>query len=325
MVARKFQSEFAISLFTARWQMLWPNDLVSDKVMDEKGAEVAAACHVYLICKRPAPSFDPKTFVYKDGVLAGRLAYRSEGQEQFVPFSFPFPLVDGATELRLATYPHREFITYLPNGEGVRYVPAHALSVGLGDARLKALEVLYVGQAYAEGKRSALDRLRSHTTLQKILADAQYKHPDDEIALLTFEYCPYRIITMIDGLFGRTSSDMRDHERFISVHENPLSEQQQICLAEAGLIRYFSPPYNEIYKESFPATDQKILSECYNLDFSGLIVEIDTSELRLPLYSHSVSAALHHTAKFDLIDPNVRQSFFTFGGKRWDGVIAPSR
>jgi hypothetical protein len=50
-----------------------------------------------------------------------------------------------------------------------------------------------------EGRRSALDRLKSHPTLQKILADVVHKMPDDEILLLTFEYLPYRVITSMDG------------------------------------------------------------------------------------------------------------------------------
>lgn len=305
--------------------MLWPSDLMSDKALDERGAEIASLCHIYLICKRPATSFDPATFVYQNRVLSGRIAYRLEGEERFVPFEIPFPLVDGATELRLEPYPHREFRTYLPTGEGVRYMPSHALSVGVGDSDLRRLEVLYVGQAYAEGKRNALDRLRSHATLQKILAELQYKFPDDEAVLLTFEYCPYSVITMIDGASQGAISDKRDSNRYDSILDNPLSKHQQICLAEAGLIRYFSPPYNEVYKESFPASDQKILKDCYNLDFSGLIVEIDTSEIGLPLFSQNVAADTHHTAKFELFDPAVRQSFFSFGEKRWDGIIPPRK
>lgn len=116
----------------------------------------------------------------------------------------------------------------------------------------------------------------------------------------------------------------------MSVVDNPLSEHQQICLAEVGLIRYFQPPYNEIYKETFPASDQKILDDCYKIDFSGLIVEIDTSELQLLLHSSTASAAEHHLAQFDLNDPTVRRSFFTFVDEKGIavstlGVIPPSR
>ena len=112
--------------------------------------------------------------------------------------------------------------------------------------------------------------------------------PDDEIFLLAFEYLPYRVITIMDGIDKTAIRDDTDSKRFLSIIDNPLSEHQQICLVEAGLIRYFRPAYNEIYKDSFPASDQKVLSSCYDLDFSGLIVEIDTEELRMQLFSSHI-------------------------------------
>jgi hypothetical protein len=167
-------------------------------------------------------------------------------------------------------------------------------------------------------------------TLQKILADVVQKMPDDEVLLLTFEYVPYRVITSMDGMDKKAIRDETDSKRFPSILDTPLTEHQQICLVEAGLIRYFTPPYNEIYKDSFPAADQKILSTCYALDFSALIVEINTEELGMELYSQKVPVAGHHIAKFDLVDPKVRRSFFTFvtrDGKLVDfpDVIPPSR
>ncbi len=50
----------------------------------------------------------------------------------------------------------------------------------------------------------------------------------------------------------------------------------------------------------------------------------------MKLYSQKVPAAGHHIAKFDLVDPKVRRSFFTFvtrDGRLVDfpDVIPPSR
>jgi hypothetical protein len=99
------------------------------------------------------------------------------------------------------------------------------------------------------------------------LADIQHNLPDDELLLLAFEYAPYRVVTIFDGIDKTAVRDDGDTKRFLSIHDNPLSVHEQICLAEAGLIRYFEPRYNEIYKDSFPASDQKILDHCYELDF----------------------------------------------------------
>jgi hypothetical protein len=328
---RKYMSEHAVNLYSARWFIVTPSDLMSGGTMDEDSKDIAQNCHIYMICRRPACAYDSESFKHDGKRLSGKLVYKVKGKTSEVPFDFEFPLLDGAVGVRLADYPHRDFDTLLPSGESVRHLPASGLATSLAhDIALRQLEVLYVGQAYAEGRRSAIDRLKSHTTLQKILADVVQKMPDDEILLLAFEYMPYRIITMMDGIDKNAIRDESDHKRFISIIDNPLTKHQQICLVEAGLIRYFVPPYNEIYKDSFPAADQKILNACYDLDFSALIVEIDTEELEMELFSKAIASSHHHIAKFNLIDPATRRSFFTFvdkDGKAIDfpGVISPSR
>jgi hypothetical protein len=324
-------SEHAVNLYSARWIVVTPSDLVAGGEMDQVSAKVADHCHIYLICRRPACSYDPDKFKFDGKRLSGTLVYKVGGKSHDVPFDIPFELLDGATSVKLASYPHRVVETFLPSGELARHLPASMLAFARAkDDALRHLEVLYVGQAYAEGRRSAFDRLKSHSTLQKILADVVHKTPDDEILLLTFEYVPYRVITWMDGIDKKAIRDESDHKRFISILDNPLTEHQQICLVEAALIRYFTPPYNEIYKDSFPAADQKILSNCYELDFSALVVEINTDELQMQLYSRAVAATYHHIAKFNLINPKLRRSFFTFlkedrEAVEFPGVISPAR
>lgn len=321
---RKFLSEHAVNLYSARWMIITPSDLMAGGEMSQEVKDVSERSHIYLICRRPVCSYDPETFKHEGNELNGKLIYKIDGKSHEFAFSFPFELVDGATRLELSAYPHRDVDTFMPNGEPARHLPASFVATGFAEAdALRQLEVLYVGQAYAEGKRSAFDRLKSHSTLQKILADVIHKMPDDEILLAAFEYVPYRVITSMDGANKDAIRDQSDHQRFMSIIDNPLTENAQICLVEAGLIRYFVPPYNKIYKDSFPSADQKILNSCYELDFSALIVEINTEDLGLKLFSKAVEASYHHLAKFDLIDPAARSSFFTFLTKDGKAVEMP--
>lgn len=292
---------------------------------DGEAVEISKNCHIYLICRRPSCAFDPEDFTFDGEYVSGHVIYRVAGSPTRVPFKMPFKLASDVVKVELAPYPHREFEGKNAAGEAVRYVPAMALSLSgvIREQPLQKLEVLYVGQAYAEGNRSAFDRLKSHSTLQRILADTQYAMPDDEVLLLAFEYAPYSIISSFDGIDKAAIRDERDQGRFMSLIDNPLNKAQQVSLVEAGLIRYFQPRYNVIYKDSFPAADQALLNSCYELDFSALIVEIDTEELCLPLFSESVAASGHHVAKFDLVDPTSRRSFFTFVGKDGKGVDMP--
>lgn len=313
---RKYVSEFAISLFSARWMMLPAHQLSNDGEFKPHELEVAKASHIYLICKTPAISFSKESFKYKDGKLAGSIKYSIEGEIKEKAFSFDFPLLDGAVAVQLSPYPFREVHTIDSQGKIVRKLPANLVSMGLGwhveNKELSDLEVLYVGQAYGDGTRTAFNRLKSHSTLQNILSQIHYDSPEYEIQLLTFEYAPYNIISQMDGKDKNAISDYRDLDRFRSIMDNPLTEHQQICLAEAGLIRYFQPKYNVIYKDNFPDGKYKILESCYDLDFSGLVVEIDTEDLYLSLWSPSIPAKDHHIAQIDLLDPSIRWGFFHF-------------
>ena len=318
---KKFLSEFAVNLCSARWLLTSASQFMTGGTMGSQEQDVANNCHIYVIGKTPVISYCKESFKYENGVLSGKIIYRIEGVLRERGFSFEIPLLDGATEVTLSAYPHREILTLDEDGNEIRHLPASIICMGSGwhleNTELSDIEVLYVGQAFGDGTRTAFDRLKSHSTLQKILAQAQYESPEYEVQILTFEYAPYRIISQMDGRAGNVISDYRDMDRFRSIIKNRLSVREQICLVEAGLIRYFQPRYNEIYKENFPSDTHKILESCYDLDFSGLIVEINTEELRFRLFSPTVKANHHHICKVDLLDSEKRWGFFHYG--RGDG------
>jgi len=314
---RKYLSEFAVGMYTARWIMIPASEINADKEIPLEVQNVLDTCHIYAISKMPSLSFCKDTFEYKNEIITGNLLYKINGEKKSLPFTKKFPLLDNATGVKISKYPHREIVTFNNDIQDIRHLPANLLCIGnrmpIKNKELRNLEVLYIGQAYGNmGNRSAVDRLKSHSTLQKILADVQHSSPDDEVYVLTFEYMPYQVITSMDGRSNAKIKDYRDIQRFHSILDNPLTEYQQICLIEAGLIRYFQPTYNKIYKDNFPAEKHKILEKCYELDFSGLIVEINTEELSFLLYSEIASPKSHHIAKIELTDPDERWGFFHF-------------
>ncbi|MCB5196748.1 hypothetical protein [Deefgea salmonis] len=311
-------SEHVVSLFSKSWLMTSANQLTSGGSMNAKEKEISDNCHIYVITKIPSLSFLESTFEYSDGKISGHICYRINGIQHKLSFSSEFELVDGAVGLRLSNYPHRQIETIDSNDNIVRTLPANMLFVINGmhieNEQLGHLEVLYIGQSYGNGNRIAHQRLQSHSTLQKILADEQYNNPESEIFVLTFEYCDYRIISKMDGI-GLSEVDFEeaskvDENRYFNILNNPLTKEQQINLIEAGLIRYFQPKYNEIYKKSFPSSSHKILQSCYKLDFSGLVVEINTDELRFKLYSDVIKPSDHHICQVDLCSHENRWGFF---------------
>lgn len=299
------------------------DQVTSGSQMSPEDKSIADNSHIYLICRRPALRFDAELFQHKGGIASGSLTYRINGAGHKIPFSIDFPLLDGADHAALSPYPHREIRTYNANGEMVRYLPASTLSIGdgmhLNRPELANLEVLYVGQSFAGGNRSAFERLQSHSTLQRILAELAYESPDSEVFIATFQYDPYRVLTLFDGMSKDAITDDRDMGRFFSIMKKPLKKSQQISLAEAALIRYFKPKYNTVFKESFPSNKQKVLASCYELDFSGLSVEINTEELAFRLYSENAKPSMHHISNIELFGKSERAGFFFFSDK--DGSV----
>lgn len=318
---RKNVSEFAVSFFSSKWLMLTASDLLSDNILGEnceKEKEIIDSSHIYLITKIPSFSFEKDSLHYENGVLSTILNYKINGEKNLIPHRMEFPLVDNATKIKVSEYPHREILTFNDESdETIRFVPANHIGLYYGmetkKKEINSFEVLYVGQAYGDGSRTTFERLKNHSTLQKILADVNYNSPDDEVYIFIFIYEPYNIITSMDGRAKvENNSSFNDGKRFYSILKNPLTEYQQICLIEAGLIRYFQPKFNKIYKDCFPSKKHKILEECYNLDFSGLVVEINTDELHLSLHSQFTKSKQHHIAKFNLNNEKDRYGFFHF-------------
>lgn len=310
---RKYLSEFAVGLCSAGWIMVPSNQLCGNNTMQAEWKSISDRCHIYLICQHPAASFEPDAFTCNDGYIEGNIIYRVDGAPHKLHFRREYPLLDGSVDVRPSPYPHRELHSIDKNGKTLGYLPANAIcfrDAPVNDENIRHFKVLYVGQAYGDGTRSALERLRSHPTLQHILAEASYHSPDSEIFLMMFEYAPYTVFALLDGTAKNAIRDNRNMERFFSIMNNPLTEAQQICLAEAALIRYFSPHYNKIYKDGFPSPHYKMLQQCYALDFSALVVEIDTEENLFRLYSDAASPRLHHFCNIDLFGHTERMGFF---------------
>jgi hypothetical protein len=323
---KHYLSEFSVSLCTSNWLLISADQLTSGGVMRTEDREIADQSHIYVVCRRPSLRFDPSSFKYLNQRAKGDLIYLIEGQENRVPFDIDFPLLDDALRADLSSHPHRELRTYGDQNKVVRYLPANALSISQGQhldrPELANLEVLYVGQSFASGNRSAFERLQSHSTLQKILAEAAYESPDGEIVVAMFKYEPYRVLSLFDGRAKDAICDERDSRRFFSILERPLKMSQQISLAEAALIRYFKPRYNKIYKSKFPSSKQKVLASCYELDFSALTVEINTDDLHFRLFSEGVEPSMHHICKVDLFSHSDRAGFFFYTDR--DGSVRQS-
>lgn len=273
-------------------------------------------CHTYIIARRPGIKFVPGSVVTGEHCITGKVMVSENGQSVEANFSIGCDTYAGYWIVD--KYPHKRLLLSHTAGYGLHQIPNYVVpSIGVvDDARVHRMEVLYIGQSFGDGDRTALDRLQSHETLQRVLADALHATPDQDIVLLLVEYAPPKLHLVVKPETETEPAQDDDwpeiQRRMQQLKETQLSKKNQITMVEAALINYFKPNYNKKFVDAAPNEHHKHLEECYNADFSALIVELNTEDAQMELYSHAVPPGLHHLARFDLHDPQIRGDFFNF-------------
>jgi len=137
-------------------------------------------------------------------------------------------------------------------------------------------EVLYIGQSYGKrGERTAITRLSSHSTLQKILMDCQSKYSDKHIYLLLLEITT-NLNMSFDGISRKYTKSLEESDEHLMNVLNNLPEEQQIVnISEAALINYFKPEYNRNFVENFPNENHKGYKQYFDLDYNHFAFEMD--------------------------------------------------
>ena len=172
------------------------------------------------------------------------------------------------------------------------------------------MEVLYVGQSYGgDGKRNAIERLKSHEKLQKILIDCNVNYPHRRIYVLLLEMS-YQVFSGFNGISSEfICSEEESVEHLNNVMSNLPKEYQIINITEAAIINYFKPKYNVNFIDNFPSIKHKGYRQYYDLDYNNIIVELDMEFVGVPyLQLYSTEKRMSNPYEFisyDLFnDPN---------------------
>jgi len=309
---RKYVTEYGFGYMNSFTSMVTAYQLMKGGAMSEEMQNELSKCHLYIIAARPLPYFDPESLKHENNMLSGKLCYKVKGEEFKVVFKdYRWKLEDNAVSVS-CNYPHKEIVSLDENNKETDiYLPASYLASKLNERCFNDYEVLYVGQALGnQGNRSALERLKSHSTFQKIMGMTNHEYPDQEIMIFMYQFDNKQIFTSIDG--AAKGADMSDDNeaRLQEAAKNPPKKKQEIGMIEAALIRYFRPHYNEIYKIKFPSTKHKVLKSCYDLDATGIVVELNSTDLNYSLYSDAAPISDHHIVQIDLVSSENRMSFF---------------
>ena len=126
-------------------------------------------------------------------------------------------------------------------------------------------KIVYIGQAFGmNGERIAVDRLISHSTLQKILSDCQSIYSEYNVRILLMDFQQdYQLDYISSGGFTT-----------IIPSAPKMPENQIINLTEAALINYFKPEYNKDFKSNFPSNKHTSYHELFDSEYTELALDL---------------------------------------------------
>lgn len=310
---RKYFTEVVLNVFSAEPSLVSPANLGDLVYENDLAREQIRNSNIYLILKRPRITIVPDSLAIKNREVVGELSVHLENNTPTFPFRLRGRLPDEVASVSACKAPYTKLTLLSSIGNALMVYPV-AYILKYCDVQLNGLdnqEVVYVGQAFgSDGERCAVERLSSHSTLQKIQADIMANEPHMDLLLALYSFGFHRFVMSMDGTSSTQINGDADTQHYRQALQSDFKRSMRISLAEAALIRYFEPKYNKVYKTGFPHRRLKILDKLYDFDFAGLVVEASVEDHGMRLYSHKQNPGSHHIAKFDLHDPATRKSFF---------------
>lgn len=294
---KKYDVEHSLGMYAYSYVQL-PAAGLYDKEALEPFKETIETCHIYFIGFLPRVSISD----WKQSGRTVSIDLEYLGKRKTVSWDFPDDVC----------LKEEDGCWFVEASDGQRYAPTDDMILSRLAQQHEPIkfDVRYIGQSFGrDGSRSALDRLQSHETLQKIAL----KQPPEgyQIALLLVALQPEnqlmtafnpnaeekdqggaRIRAGLDKLFGTT-------------------DRERVSLYEAAMIRYFQPEFNIEFKDSFPSTRLKVLQDCYEKDFSAVSAEFYFDDIPFVLCSEKVAASHYHLAFHDLHTEEDRRAFFS--------------
>ena len=293
-----YDVEHALGMYAYSYCIL-PAEAIYEEELLVLHQKVIQSCHIYMIGL--LPNIEIEKASQKDGAFI--LTVSMLGRN----YDLAWPIPNGAK------LQHTECGFFLENESGEQFGPSQEMILQ-SLTRLSGgvpFEVQYIGQAYGQdGARNAIDRLRKHETLQKISLKGI---PNGfHLSILLLEIQPNNQLFTVFNPWAEKRDEEESSAR-IEAGFNKIrgtTEQEQVALYEAALIRYFYPKYNKIFKDSFPSTNLRILRDCYEKDFSAVIAEICFDDFPFSLYSDSIKLAPFHIVRHHLHEDSARRVFF---------------
>ncbi|MGW5891891.1 hypothetical protein [Priestia megaterium] len=302
---RKYMSEFGLHTYSSYLSICYPNDLNTLQVSDQR-------YHIYMITLVPKLTFNKDSLQIFEDHISLEVNVKTEEKEETETLEFCVDPSLNHTELNFEIDKPRKSLK-ITNDDGTGVI-ARVLPVYTKFSRRNLeTEIIYIGQSFGkDGERTAPERLKSHSTLQKIQSELLFEAPEQDLALVLLEFTP-QLLSSMDGITKNyETSDEEDRAHLKRIMSNPPTDRmnQIINITEAALINYFKPEYNEKFKDNFPDVEHKGYKQYYDLDYNAIAVELDPDAIGLKFFSKEKDYPLFESIKYTLHPENIRRSMF---------------
>lgn len=312
----RYGIETFLLMYLNQYQLVLGADL-EDYANNQELFNDGNPCNIYFVLRRPKVTVDPHSIKIEKRRARFKLLIHVKEQTGEVNLCCEFPKAKSKIEY-FTKYPYN-ILAFRDQKQALMVTrPSTLLDSNLVIDNIQTedldYEILYIGQAYGkDGKRTAIDRLSSHETVQKIYTHTSNQHPDSDIwiMLTNFTQQSMMITTGSDLIKVNEEDSKLENEKIEHLFENDgllISDKQKINFTEAALIKYFEPKYNIEFKDNFPSLKHKSYSECYNLDIKALTIELDTSEMIRKIYTEKTGRKHHHQKMFEFNSDKDRMS-----------------
>lgn len=248
-------------------------------------------CHLYMICKRPRLSVVPDSISWGEEYVYLKVHCSIRGVTHEAEVEIQRNDGKRAASFVASPFPHRELLGLKDDGSTLSQMlfanMAHLIETLPPFAR--QLEVLYIGKGLAKNTQ---DRLKSHSTLQKVLAQINSDDPETEVFALVYKF-DYR--RTVGGLVKHDADKVRVLNLRHTIPPYRPSLDDQISLVEACAISYFKTDQYNTHYINFPAATTDASRRASSAQTEFLLVQIDNENIGgLEIYSREVAPASAH-------------------------------
>ncbi|MED4011127.1 SEC-C domain-containing protein [Priestia aryabhattai] len=298
-IARKYMSEFALHTWSSQVTIVYPKLLETVDVSK-------SAYHIYMINKIKRLTYVEDSIKVLDTHVEVQVKHGTTSDIKIETIKIPL-------HEKIVGYEFEsDKILLLKDGYGGGLKLDVLWLYSSFSPKSLECEIVYIGQSYGKmGDRDALKRLKSHETLQKVMADILYDDINYEIAITLWEFTP-RLLQSIDGRSGYQVTENEDIQHMQKVLSAPplIIDNQIINITEAALINYFKPKYNDKFKNNFPDVTHKGYTFYYDYDYNAITVELDPSCVNIEIHSKHTEYSQYSPVEYLLNSEEKRKSMF---------------